>query len=377
MSKTFVPQPRSRGVLDALAQAGVPEKDLAVLDQSGARTPETILALASAFPGIAREGLVDFARITGALAQVAGDQYARAVEAMSREAQERSVESFAFGALAPADDDWNKGASVPFAASFTGMAEALAPTMVPVCDGWAVRNQADRGTCVAFATCAAIEQTRCREGHGVGDLSEQFTYWAIKTEPHEPFPNQDGSTLEFGGRSLQRRGHCDEGDWAYNPSPGQTVDQGGPGIPSQALLLKAAGNRPPARYRAVHKQSSGKARLVHDELSTGRAVAISVPVFNDSLTRVSNWTTSAARLYGAVADPPPTSVASGGHAVCIVGFVADPTEPLGGWFVLRNSWGTGGWGHALPNPGYHAPQPGYGQISASYLDRYLWELMSF
>jgi len=376
MSKTFVPQPRSRGVLDALAQAGVPEKELAVLDQAGARTPETIVALARAFPVIAQQGLVDFAQVSGALAQVAGEQYQRAIAALTREAQTGPVESFSFGALAPEGDDWQKGVSVPFAASYTAMAEALAPVMVPVCDGWAVRDQGRRGTCVSFATCAAIEQKRCREGHGAGDLSEQFAYWAIKTEPNEPFPHQDGSTLVFGGRSLQRRGCCDEGDWRYNPSPGPTVDQGGPNLPSRTLLQKAIANRPVARIQVVHKLTSGKARLVHDELATGRAVAISVPVFTDAITHTSNWSTLAARRYGAVADPPPTSVADGGHAVCVVGFVADATEPLGGWFILRNSWNTS-WGHALPNSAYHAPAPGYGQISASYLDRYLWELMSF
>jgi hypothetical protein len=65
----------------------------------------------------------------------------------------------------------------------------------------------------------------------------------------------------------------------------------------------------------------------------------------------------------------------GGHAVCVVGFEPDPEEPMGGYFIARNSWGTL-WASLAPSPGdSHSPAAGYGEISASYVDAYLWELL--
>ncbi len=79
-----------------------------------------------------------------------------------------------------------------------------------------------------------------------------------------------------------------------------------------------------------------------------------------------------AEAYGEVLDPPPYMVSDGGHAVCVVGFVPYQWEPSGGYFVIRNSWGTD-WGYELPTAGPYGPAPGYGTISASYVENYLWE----
>ena len=79
-------------------------------------------------------------------------------------------------------------------------------------------------------------------------------------------------------------------------------------------------------------------------------------------------------LYGQVLDPPATAVVDGGHAVCVVGFVPDADETTGGYFIFRNSWGTGAFGRRLPVRGSHAPERGYGQISATYVEKFLWEM---
>jgi hypothetical protein len=99
-----------------------------------------------------------------------------------------------------------------------------------------------------------------------------------------------------------------------------------------------------------------------------------VPVFADPDDHAStNWNSDDGTEYGYVYDPPPTSVAVDGHAVCLTGFVGDPTEVLGGFFIFRNSWGTSAWAASAPTPGYATPEPGYGMISASYVDRWAWE----
>ena len=100
---------------------------------------------------------------------------------------------------------------------------------------------------------------------------------------------------------------------------------------------------------------------------------MSVPVFADPRAPGGrdNWNTPLS-VFGVVMDPVATAVVIGGHAVCLVGFAPDPAERMGGYFILRNSWGRG-WAASAPSEGRHAPEPGHGQISASYLEAYCWE----
>jgi hypothetical protein len=239
------------------------------------------------------------------------------------------------------------------------------------CGPWPIRNQQQRGTCVSFAAAACREQLFCPAGpDGPPDLSEQFLYWAIKEKVGDHWPNDDGTLLEFARDALAAYGICPEATWRYNPTPIVGTPGQGPapaGAEAAALPLTCRG--------VYHGQpGTGAAALAFQLLAQGRAVGISLPVFADPVSQVTNWTTQLGWSYGKVIDPPPTSHVDGGHAVALVGFRPDPIEPLGGHFVFRNSWGTG-WGSSLPSPRYAAPAPGYGQISASYVERYTWELL--
>jgi len=137
------------------------------------------------------------------------------------------------------------------------------------------------------------------------------------------------------------------------------------------------------RHPAVHnsynaRPTPGVAAAVLNQLTnTKRPLAISLPVFADPLdtTGRDNWNTPIALQYGRVIDPPPTSIVIGGHAVCVVGFVPDQGEQTGGYFIFRNSWGRS-WAQAVPSAQYSSPEPGYGDISATYVDKYLWEMCS-
>ena len=115
------------------------------------------------------------------------------------------------------------------------------------------------------------------------------------------------------------------------------------------------------------------AATVYNALLTG-LVAISLPVAEDPLAQgVNNWTTAVGRLYGVVLDPPPVVArTTKGHAVCVTGFVPDANEATGGYFIFRNSWGAG-WASGAPVAGRRSPEVGYGEVSATYVDRYLWE----
>jgi hypothetical protein len=201
---------------------------------------------------------------------------------------------------------------------------------------------------------------------------------AIKTRTSDPRPIEDGTSLEFAKEALAETGICHEQFWPYNSTRGSTVTQATASDPSAAALADAKANTfPNATY--ISSPVSGGAAMVLAALQRGRAVVISVPVFRDPLfaTGPTNWSTPSGWSYGRVLNPPPRSVVIGGHAVCVVGFVPDLDEPEGGYFIFRNSWGTR-WGSQAPSAGNsYSPEPGYGEILASYIDTFFWEMLHF
>jgi hypothetical protein len=166
---------------------------------------------------------------------------------------------------------------------------------------------------------------------------------------------------------------CLDSLWPYNGIPVEgNVTHAGPGVPAQEVRDGAKSYR---HLAAQYGARGSAAQLLSWLTQNQRPVAISVPIFRDALVPDrNNWNSDVGILYGEVLDPPATAVADGGHAVCVVGFVPDPEENTGGNFIFRNSWGTSGFGRNLPSSGWRAQEPGYGQISASYIDKYLWEM---
>ncbi len=72
-------------------------------------------------------------------------------------------------------------------------------------------------------------------------------------------------------------------------------------------------------YRHFPGARRGNAAPILALLRTGSPVAVSVPVFRDRLIGRDNWNTPGGEQFGAVADPLPTSIVEGGHAVLLVG----------------------------------------------------------
>ena len=239
-----------------------------------------------------------------------------------------------------------------FAPTFAIMAESAAAASCAdhVAAMPPIRNQAARGTCVAHAALSAMEHWLASNG-GMQDMSEQFLYWNCKT--NDGYPNASGTWLGVAFPLLQRDGCCLESDWPYNPNVIIGNESQAP-TPNGVQAL-ALGSRIPA-VRTISPTSVADIRA---ELTSGRVVAFSVPVFN-------SWHRSTAVAFsGDITMPIPGEIRTGGHAMCIVGCVDLPDKPAlgGGRFILRNSWGAA-WGINSP---YGS---GYGTIPFAYIARF-------
>lgn len=72
-----------------------------------------------------------------------------------------------------------------------------------VCGTWPIKDQGERGTCVAFAVVASLEHHHGPHG-GPTDLAEQYLYWASKQSPRDPQPKLDGAKSIGQGNRLRK-----------------------------------------------------------------------------------------------------------------------------------------------------------------------------
>ncbi len=366
---SLAPQLYRRGVVDL--------HGFAVLRQCNVHTSEEILNLCIAFPALAQEGHLDFAALSGEVSTEA-TMRSFAVSDVSEIIGLAPVE-LAMGAQISEE----AAKLLPGIVAFDETLEdeqvlaAKASVALSACNvlrgtPWPIRDQNPRGTCVAHALAACMEDKHYSTVYP--DFSEQFLYLETKLLP-DSWPTKDGTTLGFARTAIAKFGICDE---ILHPYVNQLID-GDPGqagsSPASAPALANAATRKAAAslYESLPSASTCAVRLHAALAQNNRPVAIALRVFKDAITKYTNWNTPLGWRYGLVLDPPPTSIDVGGHAVCVVGFAPSPAEPSGGYFIIRNSWNTA-WGDQLPAPGYFAPMPGYGQISATYVNKFMTEM---
>jgi C1A family cysteine protease len=203
-------------------------------------------------------------------------------------------------------------------------ARVVIPEVAPI------RDQGPLLSCVAFATCAALELA-----HADGQrLSELAVYWHARLA-HEAEGVDGGTYVRAAFASLAPLGVPSSESWPY-------VHERVNVRPSIDAYVDAHDHRTEAYYRI----DNGDLDSVRSAIRLGRGVVFGVEV--DS---------AFVQLGDGVAEPPASHAVLGAHAMCAVGFDASI-----GAFLVRNSWGTD-WGVG-----------GYGWISDSYMRtaRDLW-----
>lgn len=358
----------SQFLRDFAADERLTEIERSVLAAVDVKSPEDIQSLVTSFPSIIDLG-VRLPVISNAAAQRTSGAFVTVAAAVTAHPP-----TIGLGALPPPGSPVTLQSSVGAPPTLPFAPPPPAPAIDLRLPNWPVRFQGNRGTCVSFGTTACVEFLRSAEGPNP-DYAEQFLYWAIKDHSADPNKNQDGTWLCFARDVLQSDGICHESFWPYVGSLVQPISGQTPTNPTAAAKADAAGQKPAATAYAL--RPSGSAASILALLGNDRPVAICMPVFNDPAVPNGpiNWATQSGWAYGRVLNPPPRSVVSGGHCVCVTGFQPDTSEPNGGYFIFRNSWGPA-WARLAPSPGNsYSPEVGYGEISATYVDAYCWEFM--
>jgi hypothetical protein len=269
-------------------------------------------------------------------------------------------------------------------------------------EDWPAEDQLPRQTCVAFAATACFELLRAAGGDDFVRLSPQFLYWYMRTttwpDPLPPGWNEGATKLGYAKSVLANRGICSLRACPYPrelklpraPEPGHAAEPDPPlegPEPSQAAKAEAARNLIVNAFYIDHPHGPppGTARKIYDLLAQGRPVAVSLPLFYLDATKTSDTLNNPVSIgSGQLLDPPADCAIiddpgqTPGHAACVIGFQPDDREAMGGWFILRHSFGTG-WANSIdPEKPYppNVPARGYGAISASYIEHYCWEVMS-
>jgi len=259
-----------------------------------------------------------------------------------------------------------------------------------------VRNQGGRGVCSIFSTVGLMEHLYIKEGtYLTPDFSEQYLQWSAKFEVGS-FKNTEGSTGQSNLDAITRFGVVEEDAWPYESSPWSTAND--PECTGESRPTKCYTNgEPPEEAKSAEKFTLPAGRWLStrtDDIKAymtehGQAVIVGLDFFYQSwnhggspLKVNSGYSRKGYVLYPNADDKTESLKSRAGHSILLVGWddtfeverldkdgnimLDEEGNPLTekGFFIFKNSWGTGSFGSENPNG------KGYGYISAKYIQEY-------
>lgn len=298
--------------------------------------------------------------------------------------------------LLPSDDGYAQADKTDFDGKFDITVPAsfdLLETQSPV------RNQRSRGVCSIFSTIGLMEHLYIKEGTiTTPDFSEQYLQWSAKVEA-KGFQNVGGSSAKVNLDAIHRFGIVEESVWPYEPRGWGEADDPDCKKGEKNLPTKCYTNGDPSdEVRNAKKwtlprgrwQSSRPKSLKTYMFKNKTAVVVGMTFFYQS------WNHGGSELginadnkaEGIVVYPSEKSKElslkkRAGHSILLVGWDDNKTAPRldedgkplltedgepvldKGFFLFKNSWGTGGsWGAE------NAKGKGYGWLSYRYVEEY-------
>ncbi len=259
-----------------------------------------------------------------------------------------------------------------------------------------VKSQASRGVCSIFSTIALMEHLYIKEGSIPNpDFSEQMLQWSVKVEVGA-FTNTSGSNASRNIEALNRFGTVEESVWPYQGSPWSTVNDPKCTGESQPTICHTNGNPsdqvkaakrwklPAARYVSSKRQNI-KAFMFQNQVAVTAGMEFFYQSWNHGRSKLpvnKDYSAQGYVLYPNAEDKVESRKAPAGHSILIVGWDDDLEVPIvdaegkqvlnadgtpkteKGFFLIKNSWGTGGFGARNP---FGA---GYGWISMKYVEEF-------
>jgi subtilisin-like proprotein convertase family protein len=282
-----------------------------------------------------------------------------------------------------------------------GKADAVYPAKFDAPMQWQspIRNQSGRGVCSIFSAIGLMEHLYIKEGTITEpDFSEQFLQWSVKVEVGA-FPTSEGSSSSYNLRAISSYGVVEEevypyvrSAWGVSDDPACEGDDQPTrchtqGDPPESVLSAERWHLPSGRWISSRRDSI-KAHMV----STEQAVVVGGDFFYQAWNHGgSDLVTSDeyfANGYVTYPNDADREQDPAGHSFVLVGWdddlevqerdgegnllFDDNGDPImeKGFFLFRNSWGTGSFGTRNP---YGA---GYGWISMRYVEEFLTAYVS-
>lgn len=290
---------------------------------------------------------------------------------------------------APSNDELPELAKADqnFPPQFTELADKQSP----------VKSQGSRGVCSIFSTAAYMEHLYIMEGTIPDlDVSEQYLQWSVKFEVNS-FPNTSGSNANYNLRAISDFGIPREEAWPYETSEWSSVnDPACNGEDNQPTRCYTNGE-PPESARNAEKFRLPRSSYVSTRtrdlkahiLNKQQGAIVGLDFFYQSwnhrrseLPRNLDYWSQGYVLYPNEKDKEISLAKRAGHSILLVGWNDELAVPVmdeagnqvldetgapiveRGFFLFKNSWGTGSFGANNPHG------DGYGWISYRYVNEY-------